>query len=243
MCLLFLEAQSRKRPEAAMFIFDPKVSSVVEAPHPPSEQPEPQPSGPLSADLLAKMHRYWQAANYLTVGQIYLRENPLLREPLRLEHIKPRLLGHWGTWPGLSFIYVHLNRLIKESNGSRKPPPSANARILDAKLQARNPFRRRRKTCGGLARRCPEGLFPSRREPPLQRWALADRSFDAGFRELCARGSCARPGRYGAAAQARRISARRDQAQSRQLPPFLPRRNQFKPSECGFRSDQPVQYQ
>nr|WP_236600908.1 phosphoketolase family protein [Ktedonobacter sp. SOSP1-85] len=66
---------------------------------------------PAYLDLL---HRYWNAANYLTIGQIYLRENPLLREPLRPEHIKPRLLGHWGTSPGLSFIYVHLNRLIKE---------------------------------------------------------------------------------------------------------------------------------
>lgn len=64
------------------------------------------------------MQRYWQAANYLTVGQIYLRENPLLREPLRAEHIKPRPLGHWGTSPGLSFIYVHLNRLIKERDAS-----------------------------------------------------------------------------------------------------------------------------
>ncbi|HTE86537.1 MAG TPA: phosphoketolase family protein, partial [Dehalococcoidia bacterium] len=59
------------------------------------------------------MHRYWQAANYLTVGQIYLRENPLLRTPLHPEQIKPRLLGHWGTSPGLSLIYIHLNRLIK----------------------------------------------------------------------------------------------------------------------------------
>ncbi len=60
------------------------------------------------------MHRYWNAANYLTVGQIYLKANALLREPLRPEHIKPRLLGHWGTSPGLSFIYVHLNRLIQD---------------------------------------------------------------------------------------------------------------------------------
>src|ERR687895_1258622 len=57
---------------------------------------------------------YWRAANYLSVGQIYLIANPLLREPLRAEHIKPRLLGHWGTSPGLSLIYVHLNRLIRE---------------------------------------------------------------------------------------------------------------------------------
>jgi xylulose-5-phosphate/fructose-6-phosphate phosphoketolase len=61
---------------------------------------------------------YWRAANYLTVGQIYLQANPLLREPLRPAHIKPRLLGHWGTSPGLSFIYVHLNRLIVESDAS-----------------------------------------------------------------------------------------------------------------------------
>src|SRR5689334_16853751 len=58
--------------------------------------------------------RYWNAANYLTVGQIYLQANPLLAEPLRPEHIKPRLLGHWGTSPGLNLIYVHLNRLIKK---------------------------------------------------------------------------------------------------------------------------------
>jgi len=60
------------------------------------------------------MHAYWRAANYLSVGQIYLQDNPLLEEPLRLGHIKPRLLGHWGTTPGLNFLYVHLNRLIKE---------------------------------------------------------------------------------------------------------------------------------
>ncbi|MGZ3646748.1 MAG: phosphoketolase family protein, partial [Ktedonobacteraceae bacterium] len=62
------------------------------------------------------IHKYWNAANYLTIGQIYLQDNPLLREPLRPQHIKPRLLGHWGTSPGLSFIYVHLNRLIKEQD-------------------------------------------------------------------------------------------------------------------------------
>jgi xylulose-5-phosphate/fructose-6-phosphate phosphoketolase len=69
---------------------------------------------PLSKDQLQTMDAYWQAANYLSIGQIYLLDNPLLREPLRLEHIKPRLLGHWGTTPGLNFIYVHLNRVIKE---------------------------------------------------------------------------------------------------------------------------------
>src|SRR5499433_1488294 len=69
---------------------------------------------PLSSDLVSKMHAYWRASNYLSVGQIYLYDNPLLKQPLKLEHVKPRLLGHWGTTPGLNFIYVHLNRLIKE---------------------------------------------------------------------------------------------------------------------------------
>jgi xylulose-5-phosphate/fructose-6-phosphate phosphoketolase len=71
-------------------------------------------TNPLSAEELRKMHAYWRAANYLSVGQIYLYANPLLREPLKLDHIKPRLLGHWGTTPGLNFIYVHFNRLIKK---------------------------------------------------------------------------------------------------------------------------------
>jgi xylulose-5-phosphate/fructose-6-phosphate phosphoketolase len=68
---------------------------------------------PLDAESLRKIDAYWRAANYLSVGQIYLLDNPLLREPLTLAHIKPRLLGHWGTTPGLNFIYAHLNRLIK----------------------------------------------------------------------------------------------------------------------------------
>ena len=62
----------------------------------------------------ASIDAYWRAANYLSVGQIYLYDNPLLRKPLAKEHIKPRLLGHWGTTPGLNFIYVHLNRVIKK---------------------------------------------------------------------------------------------------------------------------------
>jgi xylulose-5-phosphate/fructose-6-phosphate phosphoketolase len=68
----------------------------------------------LSADDLRKLDAYWRAANYLSVGQIYLLDNPLLREPLSIEHVKPRLLGHWGTTPGLNFVYAHLNRLIRE---------------------------------------------------------------------------------------------------------------------------------
>lgn len=69
---------------------------------------------PLAGEELRKMNAYWRAANYLSVGQIYLLDNPLLREPLKLEDVKPRLLGHWGTTPGLNFIYVHLNRIIKK---------------------------------------------------------------------------------------------------------------------------------
>jgi xylulose-5-phosphate/fructose-6-phosphate phosphoketolase len=70
-------------------------------------------TGILSEKELDAMNAYWRAANYLSVGQIYLYDNPLLKEPLELEHIKPRLLGHWGTTPGLNFVYVHLNRIIK----------------------------------------------------------------------------------------------------------------------------------
>jgi len=70
-------------------------------------------AAPLSADELRKIDAYWRAANYLSVGQIYLLDNPLLREPLAKEHVKRRLLGHWGTTPGLNFIYAHLNRVIK----------------------------------------------------------------------------------------------------------------------------------
>ena len=66
----------------------------------------------LEAGDLSLIDRYWRAANYLSVGQIYLMDNPLICEPLRAEHVKPRLLGHWGTTPGLNFIYAHLNRII-----------------------------------------------------------------------------------------------------------------------------------
>jgi xylulose-5-phosphate/fructose-6-phosphate phosphoketolase len=69
---------------------------------------------PLSPELLQKINAWWRAANYLNIGQIYLLANPLLKEPLKSEHIKPRLLGHWGTSPGLNLIYVHLNRLINK---------------------------------------------------------------------------------------------------------------------------------
>ena len=75
---------------------------------------EAKTEGPLSPELLQKMNAYWRAANYLSVGQIYLKDNPLLERPLTLDDVKPRLLGHWGTTPGLNFLYVHWNRIIRE---------------------------------------------------------------------------------------------------------------------------------
>ena len=93
-------------------IFDSALSTALPADR--ARLPVPVPDGPLSSELLERTDRYWRATNFLAAGQIYLCENPLLREPLRPEHIKPRLLGHWGTTPGLNFIYVHLNRLIRD---------------------------------------------------------------------------------------------------------------------------------
>jgi xylulose-5-phosphate/fructose-6-phosphate phosphoketolase len=78
--------------------------------------------GPLSAEELRKIHACWRAANYLSVGQIYLMDNPLLKEPLRREHIKPRLLGHWGTTSGQNFLYVH------KAPTARCTPTSARTR-------------------------------------------------------------------------------------------------------------------
>ncbi|MFI5227554.1 MAG: phosphoketolase [Gemmatimonadales bacterium] len=97
------------------FVFDATVSSAVPAHgHTPAAADTSQARGPLDAGALDALHRYWTAANYLTVGQIFLQDNPLLAEPLRFDQIKPRLLGHWGTSPGLSLVYAHLNRIIAE---------------------------------------------------------------------------------------------------------------------------------
>src|SRR6478735_1369572 len=74
--------------------------------------------GPVDPDTLARIDKWWRAANYLSVGQIYLLANPLLREPLTRDHVKPRLLGHWGTTTGLNFLYAHLNRAIAERQQS-----------------------------------------------------------------------------------------------------------------------------
>src|ERR1700752_2585541 len=79
-----------------------------------STAPTAQVDLPLSPELLRKMDAYWRGANYLSVGQIYLKDNPLLERPLTLDDVKPRLLCHWGTTPGLKFLYVHWNRLIRE---------------------------------------------------------------------------------------------------------------------------------
>jgi xylulose-5-phosphate/fructose-6-phosphate phosphoketolase len=88
-----------------------KKSRVV-----PNQRGAANSTSTLDRDLLHRMNAYWRAANYLSVGQIYLLANPLLRQSLKREHIKPRLLGHWGTTPGLNFIYVHLNRVIKRDD-------------------------------------------------------------------------------------------------------------------------------
>jgi xylulose-5-phosphate/fructose-6-phosphate phosphoketolase len=103
-----------------MLEFDAALSTAIETNEKSAQTKTPDsganPAGPLSAELLNKMHRYWYAANYLCAGQIYLLDNPLLREPLTRENIKPRLLGHWGTSAGQNFIYVHLNRLIRDTD-------------------------------------------------------------------------------------------------------------------------------
>ncbi|MBV5275265.1 MAG: phosphoketolase, partial [Lamprocystis purpurea] len=75
-----------------------------------------QQQAPLSVEMLSRIDAYWRACNYLAAGMIYLRDNPLLREPLQEAHIKERLLGHWGASPGLSFIWVHMNRIIRAQN-------------------------------------------------------------------------------------------------------------------------------
>jgi xylulose-5-phosphate/fructose-6-phosphate phosphoketolase len=105
---------------ATTYDFDVSISSAVATGdgHATTAGRETAVAGPLDATVLERMQRYWHAVNYLTVAQIYLLDNPLLREPLRQDHIKPRLLGHWGTSPGLSLIYIHLNRLITERDAN-----------------------------------------------------------------------------------------------------------------------------
>jgi len=99
------------------FGFDVALSTAVAA-NGTRHKAIPVPAKPLAPAMLDKIHRYWRAANYLCIGQIYLFENPLLREPLKAGQIKPRLLGHWGTSPGQNLIYIHLNRLIQEHDAN-----------------------------------------------------------------------------------------------------------------------------
>ena len=155
-------------------------------------------SGPLSPTLLDQMHRYWQAANYLTVGQIYLQDNPLLREPLRPEHIKPRLLGHWGTSPGLSFIYVHLNRLIQRARRRRDLPGRPGPRRPGARRQ-RLPrghllrdLSRGHAGRGGHAAALPPVLDARRHPEPRQRADARARSTRAASSATCWRTPSAR---------------------------------------------------
>jgi xylulose-5-phosphate/fructose-6-phosphate phosphoketolase len=127
--------------------FDANLSTVVDV----SQTSEPASGpvvGPLSPEMLSRIHRYWSAANYLTIGQIYLQDNPLLREPLSRDHIKQRLLGHWGTSSGINFIYAHLNRLITERNadviciigpGHGGPAGNANAWLEGAYSEVHHP--------------------------------------------------------------------------------------------------------
>jgi xylulose-5-phosphate/fructose-6-phosphate phosphoketolase len=93
--------------------FRARKGTTVTIDKPSVAQVQPPQVQPLSSDEGRLMHAWWRATNYLSVGQIYLLDNPLLRQPLKIEHVKPRLLGHWGTTPGLNFIYVHLNRVIR----------------------------------------------------------------------------------------------------------------------------------
>ncbi len=134
-------------------------------------------SGILSKEQLELTDAYWRASNYLTVGQIYLQGNPLLREKLRPEHIKPRLLGHWGTSPGQNFIYVHLNRLIKETDANMiyvcGPGHGGPAIVAQTYLKGltRRSIRTSRATSTGYD--CYSGSSPRRVESQSRRPAFA----------------------------------------------------------------------
>ena len=103
--------------DSKTFGFDVSLSTAIKG-QPITLPAAEKQDGPLTPEILDKMDRYWRAANYLCIGQIYLFRNPLLREKLIADHIKPRLLGHWGTSPGQNLIYLHLNRLIKNHNAN-----------------------------------------------------------------------------------------------------------------------------
>ncbi len=150
----------------------------------------------LPPDLLQKIDAYWRAANYLSVGQIYLFDNPLLKKPLKLAHIKPRLLGHWGTTPGLNFLYVHLNRVIKEHDldaiyitgpGHGGPGLVANAYLEGTYSKFIPTSRRTRTGCSGCSNSSPfPAAFPvtSHRKRPVRftkaaNWVTRSRTLSA----------------------------------------------------------------
>ena len=158
-----------------------------------------RPSDRCRPTLLDRMQRYWHAANYLTVAQIYLRDNPLLREPLRPEHIKPRLLGHWGTSPGLSLIYVHLNRLIKERDANviylAGPGHGGPALVANVYLEGTysEVYPEVSQDTGGPAAPVPPVLDPGRHPQPRQRARRRARSTRAASWATCCRTPSARP--------------------------------------------------
>ena len=129
-------------------------------------------TSPLSSDELRRIDAWWRAANYLSVGQIYLLDNPLLREPLTLEHVKPRLLGHWGTTPGLNLIYAHLNRAIvgaRPERDLRHRPGPRRARARRQRPSSRAPTPRSTPTSRATRRACaalPPVLVPRRHPEP-----------------------------------------------------------------------------
>jgi Phosphoketolase len=124
---------------------------------------------------------YWRAANYLSVGQIYLRANPLLREPLAIEHVKPRLLGHWGTTPGLNFIYAHMNRLIVERTWMRS---SSRVRVTAARVSSPTHTSKERTA---------KFIRPSRATPRVSRGCSRSSHIRAAFR---ATSRLKHPGRF-----------------------------------------------
>ena len=123
--------------------------------------------GALGPDELESMNRWWRAANYLSVGQVYLLGNPLLREPLTTAHVKPRLLGHFGTTPGLNFIYLHLNRVIKAQDlsvlfiaGPGHGAPGRRRQHLSRRHLQRDSIPRSRRTRTGMCRLFRQFSFP-----------------------------------------------------------------------------------
>ncbi len=168
---------------ATTYEFDARISSAVRKARERSTKngtvPSPRQQGVVAAPLapaqLEQMDRYWQAANYLTVGQIYLLDNPLLREPLNPQHIKPRLLGHWGTSPGLSLIYIHLNRLINEHDANviylAGPGHGGPALVANVYLEGTYSeiYPEVTQDTGGTAALCPPVLDSRRHSQPRQR--------------------------------------------------------------------------